>query len=45
MSDAGGRKPYWADREGMRIMRCDLDGSNIETLVQTGQGLAAAEDV
>jgi hypothetical protein len=22
----------------MRVMRCDLDGSNIETLVQTGQG-------
>jgi DNA-binding beta-propeller fold protein YncE len=22
----------------MRVMRCDLDGSNVETLVQTGQG-------
>jgi len=31
-------KLYWGDREGMRVMRCDLDGSNIETLVQTGQG-------
>ncbi|MBV9729236.1 MAG: hypothetical protein JO309_07515, partial [Pseudonocardiales bacterium] len=31
-------KLYWGDREGMRIMRCDLDGSNVETLVQTGQG-------
>jgi sugar lactone lactonase YvrE len=36
--DAVGRKLYWGDREGMRVMRCDLDGSNIETLVQTGRG-------
>jgi DNA-binding beta-propeller fold protein YncE len=34
--DAIGRKLYWGDREGMRVMRCDLDGSNVETLVQTG---------
>ncbi len=34
--DAVGRKLYWSDREGMRVMRCDLDGSNVETLVQTG---------
>jgi hypothetical protein len=31
-------KLYWCDREGMRVMRSKLDGSNIETLVQTGQG-------
>jgi hypothetical protein len=31
-------KLYWSDREGMRIMRSNLDGSNIETLVETGQG-------
>jgi sugar lactone lactonase YvrE len=36
--DASGRKLYWSDREGMRVMRCDLDGSNVETLVQTGEG-------
>ena len=36
--DAASRKLYWSDREGMRVMRCDLDGSNVETLVQTGQG-------
>ncbi|MFD7497148.1 3-hydroxyacyl-CoA dehydrogenase [Streptomyces sp. NPDC059832] len=36
--EAAGRKVYWGDREGMRVMRCDLDGSNVETLVQTGQG-------
>ena len=35
--DAVDRKLYWADREGMRVMRCDLDGSNVETLVQTGR--------
>jgi NADH:quinone reductase (non-electrogenic) len=32
------RKLYWCDREGMRVMRCDLDGANVETLVQTGEG-------
>jgi DNA-binding beta-propeller fold protein YncE len=31
------QKLYWCDREGMRVMRCNLDGSGIETLVQTGQ--------
>jgi DNA-binding beta-propeller fold protein YncE len=36
--DAVSRKLYWSDREGMRVMRCDLDGSHVETLVQTGQG-------
>lgn len=36
--DRAGGKLYWADREGMRLMRCDLDGSAVETLVETGQG-------
>src|SRR6266496_4400500 len=31
-------KLYWSDREGMRVMRSNLDGSNIETLVDTGSG-------
>jgi hypothetical protein len=31
-------KLYWSDREGMRVMRSNLDGSQIETLVETGQG-------
>jgi sugar lactone lactonase YvrE len=31
-------KLYWSDREGMRVMRSNLDGSHIETLVQTGHG-------
>jgi hypothetical protein len=28
-------KLYWSDREGMRVMRASLDGSEIETLVDT----------
>ncbi|MEV6028134.1 3-hydroxyacyl-CoA dehydrogenase [Streptomyces sp. NPDC052036] len=32
------QKLYWGDREGMRVMRCDLDGSHVETLVQAGEG-------
>lgn len=31
-------KIYWSDREGMRVMRASLNGSNIETLVDTSQG-------
>jgi hypothetical protein len=31
-------KLYWCDREGMRVMRSDLDGSAIETLVEAGRG-------
>jgi hypothetical protein len=30
-------KLYWADREGMRVMRANLDGSRVETLIQTGE--------
>jgi sugar lactone lactonase YvrE len=30
-------KLYWCDREGMRVMRANLDGSNIETLVDTSK--------
>lgn len=36
--DVEARKLYWGDREGMRVMRCNLDGSNLETLIQAGQG-------
>jgi DNA-binding beta-propeller fold protein YncE len=32
------RKLYWSDREGMRVMRSNLDGSHIETLVDSSQG-------
>jgi NAD(P)-dependent dehydrogenase (short-subunit alcohol dehydrogenase family) len=31
-------KLYWSDREGMRVMRVNLDGSQIETLVDTSSG-------
>ena len=31
-------KLYWCDREGMRVMRCNLDGSHVETIVDTSQG-------
>jgi 3-hydroxyacyl-CoA dehydrogenase len=36
--DKKGGKLYWSDREGMRVMRANLDGSKIETLVDTGNG-------
>jgi hypothetical protein len=31
-------KLYWCDREGMRVMRANLDGSNIETLIDSSKG-------
>ena len=37
-------KLYWCDREGMRVMRANLDGSNIETLVERGRGDADRAD-
>jgi hypothetical protein len=36
--DKHGGKLYWSDREGMRVMRANLDGSQIETLVEAGRG-------
>jgi hypothetical protein len=36
--EKGSGKLYWCDREGMRVMRANLDGTNVETLVQTGEG-------
>ena len=36
--DDKNRKLYWCDREGMRVMRANLDGSSIETLVDTSGG-------
>jgi DNA-binding beta-propeller fold protein YncE len=29
---------YWSDREGMRVIRARLDGTDITTLIQTGEG-------
>jgi len=37
-------KLYWSDREGMRVMRANLDGSQIETLIETGHGDADRRD-
>jgi len=37
-------KLYWSDREGMRVMRASIDGSEIETLVETGRGDADRRD-
>jgi hypothetical protein len=36
--DKANGKLCWCDREGMRVMRSNLDGSHIETLVETGRG-------
>jgi hypothetical protein len=36
--DEKNKKLYWSDREGMRVMRVNLDGSSIETLVDTSEG-------
>jgi len=43
LDKAGGRL-YWCDREGMRVMRSNLDGSRVETLVETGRGEQDAKD-
>jgi len=42
--DKDGGKLYWCDREGMRVMRANLDGSQAETLVETGRGDRDARD-
>jgi hypothetical protein len=36
--DSESGKLYWCDREGMRVMRANLDGSDVETLVEAGRG-------
>jgi sugar lactone lactonase YvrE len=41
--DKKGGKLYWCDREGMRVMRCNLDGSQQETLIEAGHGESAAK--
>jgi hypothetical protein len=37
-------KLYWCDREGMRVMRSNIDGSAVEVLVETGRGDADRKD-
>ncbi|PWN91038.1 3-hydroxyacyl-CoA dehydrogenase [Acaromyces ingoldii] len=36
--DQGARKIYWADREGGRVQRAHLDGSQVETLYDAAPG-------
>jgi sugar lactone lactonase YvrE len=36
--DEKNHKLYWCDREGMRVMRANLYGSKIETLIDTSEG-------
>ncbi|MDB6090151.1 MAG: 3-hydroxyacyl-CoA dehydrogenase [Gammaproteobacteria bacterium] len=36
--DRKNRKLYWCDREGMRVMRANFDGSDVEALVDTSLG-------
>ena len=36
--DTRNHKLYWSDREGMRVMRANVDGSNVETLVDISDG-------
>jgi len=38
------KKLYWCDREGMRVMRSNLDGDNIEVLYVSGNTQAEKED-
>ncbi|KAL1865753.1 hypothetical protein Plec18167_009295 [Paecilomyces lecythidis] len=34
--DRSAKKVYFCDREGLRVLRCNYDGSDIETLIQNG---------
>ena len=36
--DAVNGKLYWCDREGMRVVRANCDGSDVETLVDSSRG-------
>lgn len=41
--DHENKKVYFSDREGLRVMRCGFDGSDLETLVETGNWEIEAE--
>ncbi|KAA0023361.1 hypothetical protein [Antrihabitans cavernicola] len=36
---------YWCDREGMQVLRCNLDGSDLEPLVVVAEGDDAAHEI
>jgi DNA-binding beta-propeller fold protein YncE len=42
--DRDSRRLYWCDREGMRVMCVNLDGSQVEIPVETGRGAEAQRD-
>ncbi len=42
--DHGAGKLYWSDREGMGVMRANLDGSGIEMIVSTGNPVSQKGD-
>jgi hypothetical protein len=42
--DAESGHIYWCDREGMRVMRARLDGSDVTVLVQTGSSSEDRDD-
>ncbi len=44
-ADFGAGFLYWCDREGMRVMRSNLDGSNVTVLVRNGVFPADSQDV
>jgi hypothetical protein len=44
-ADFGAGFLYWCDREGMRIMRSNLDGSNVTVLVRNGVFPTDSHDV
>lgn len=39
------RKLYWSDREGMRVMRANMDGSDIEVLYRAGTTESDKQDL
>ena len=42
--DLPNRLMYWSDREGMRVMRAAIDGTNVTVLIQTGSAEADRAD-
>ena len=42
--DEDAKKLYFSDREGMRVLRCNVDGSSLETLIQAGDWTTGTRD-
>jgi hypothetical protein len=43
-ADFADGKLYWCDREGMQVLQCDLDGSNLQALIVAGVGVDEGRD-